>query len=382
MSKGDMSALWWEQITGPANMVTQVMNALLGKQHVIIKVPADIPWRHQMRRAIESAIKQRTGSLNLLVQTIDVADECPEEVEIGHYLLRRMASGAISSGFRERSGEPIQSYLSRNDVLKGRIIWVKGMDAKQMNHWRKFCRGYAAKDASDGLFVLECVSGTECACAKNLAIIDYNSYISRYDTQIFNSIVLNKEFRDIDSRWKQYISTVCASLCNTDAEVSYDLIQETDFSRESPLNTLERLSESDSYKHRGIGPANDHVFAHVRQHNVEALTRMIWTAQLQVAFPLIELERVNIIQQWEENFKQAFAFKPVKQYNTEIKDPYEIELGSMDYLMHYKADIGYWLYIPNSQVRNWIHFLHTCRNILAHVNLCDPDKLKRLFAGP
>ena len=380
MSRDDMSALWWNQITGPANVVRQVTDALMEKKHVIVSVPADIPWRHQMRASVLASLKQRFGSLEMLVHTIDVADDCPEETDVGRYLLRKVSSGQVASGYRDRTGETIQSYLSRCNVLKDTIIWVKGMNAAQMERWRLFCRSYSVKDASNGLFVLENTSGPDCPGGKNIAVIDYQRCVSLYDTQIFNSIVLDSEFHGLSQVWKQYVSAVCASLCGTDAQVSYDLMRETDFLNESPLDALKRLAASDSYQSRGADPDSEHIFAHVRRQDEDFLIRKVWTAQLQVAFPIIELERVNLIQRWEDNFRQACSFKPVKRHGAELKDPYEIELGTMFFLMNYKEEGSYWLYLPDQQAREQIGFLRDCRNTLAHVNVCQPGELQRLFA--
>ena len=37
------------------------------------------------------------------------------------------------------------------------------------------------------------------------------------------------------------------------------------------------------------------------------------------------------------------------------------------------------LYIPEEQERDTIHFLHECRNLLAHASCCSPVQIKKLL---
>ena len=56
------SEFWWENITGPRNIVTKVISALDNKQMVLLKVPSDLPWRHTMRGVVESNFRDRVMS--------------------------------------------------------------------------------------------------------------------------------------------------------------------------------------------------------------------------------------------------------------------------------------------------------------------------------
>ncbi|MEI3193071.1 MAG: hypothetical protein V8S22_03405 [Lachnospiraceae bacterium] len=58
----------------------------------------------------------------------------------------------------------------------------------------------------------------------------------------------------------------------------------------------------------------------------------------------------------------------------------EVELGSLCYMMsHHQSGDAYMLYIPEEIDRDWIKFLHECRNSLAHVSCCNPDQVRKLL---
>ena len=58
----------------------------------------------------------------------------------------------------------------------------------------------------------------------------------------------------------------------------------------------------------------------------------------------------------------------------------DVELGSLCYMMKQKSNMGiYMLYIPDEDEREWISFLHECRNQLAHASCCSTEQVVRLI---
>ncbi len=70
---------WWSSIAGPNSVVTQVARALQEKSTVLLKVPADLPWRYPMRQQVEQTLRGPAGLDDILIETVD-ADELVEKL--------------------------------------------------------------------------------------------------------------------------------------------------------------------------------------------------------------------------------------------------------------------------------------------------------------
>lgn len=377
---GEWQDFWWNNITGPHKAVTGVAEALLSNSTVILKVPADLPWRRPMRSAIEEQIRNMSGSGNTIITQIDVADECAPDVDPGRYLLHRFAKSDVFRSYREKSGVSIQNYMIRNSVLRDTIIWIKGVDKGQASKWLKFCQGYKGASVEDGLFVLEVHEKLALVEAKNIQTVIFEECVREYDLQLFNSFVLDEQ-NTYNDRWKKYISTVAASLCKTDAEVSELYLRLMDLRTEDPLSGIERIAELPDFARRGEDAQSTHVLTLWRKGGKAELYRRVWEAQLQVIFPILEMHRVNIIKNLETDIQRCLQEHPVYQFGVPITDPYDLEFGTLDYLMT-KQDENWmrYLYVPDEAMRVRIRFLKECRNSLAHTNCCTVDQVNELMS--
>ena len=88
------------------------------------------------------------------------------------------------------------------------------------------------------------------------------------------------------------------------------------------------------------------------------------------------MHRVNIIKNLEENLHRCLPGRPVCQFGVPINDPYDLEFGTLEYLMA-KQDENWvrYLYVPDDTMRARIRFLKECRNSLAHTNCCTVDQV-------
>lgn len=370
---------WWNSITGPHQVVTSVAEGLLDKKTVVVQVPSDLPWRHEMRRAVQSVIKHSTGFNETNVEVIDAADDVIDDTEPGQYLLDRFGMYGIKNGYRAKSGLSIQEYLIKHEVLKDTIVWVKGLQPKQVAKWLKFCRAYAAPELSLGLFVLEAHQPIDSFDAKNVLTIAYESRVRRYDLQLFNSILLDNQmvYSDI---WKQYISTLAAHLCVTDAEVSEQFIRVCDFRQEEPLMGLKNVLDCGGFDRRGAESASKHILALLRRNDTNEIARRVWAAQLQVLYPFIELRRLETIDVLRLELERCIARERIEQFGVVIDDIKDIELGTLAYILAQYSDDGCrFINVPDKQFRSDIRFLRDCRNLLAHGNACSVDMVVRLF---
>lgn len=370
---------WWNNITGPHTVVLNVVTALLQNKMAIIRVPSDLPWRHSMRSAIHTEFLERSAFRDIVIEPIDALDDNSENLEPGKYILERFASSTVKNGYREKSKISIQDYISKRNVIKNRIIWVKGLDKKTAEKWIKFCKGFSQQSVIEGLFVLEVHGDVPVSDSRYLKLVEFSELVSDYDVQLFNSFVLDEQNYYTDN-WKRYISTCSAFVCNIDAEISELLIRIVDFRKESVIEGIKKIAEMPGFLRRGEKGSLNHVLWNYRNRNFSELEHRIWSAQIQVLFPIIEMERVSMIHKYEKEIQQILESERINQYNEILKNAIDVELGTLCYLMSRKDCNGlYLLYISNEIDRERIKFLHECRNKLAHASCCSPEQVCELL---
>lgn len=370
----EWSDFWWNNITGAYFVVTQITDVLLNNATAIIDVPSDLPWRKQMRSAVESGFRNKTTSPEVIIEIIDAADDCSYDIMPGKFLLQQYGqSREICNGYRDRSKRTIQEYLKEKSVLKNRIVWVKGLSGKQADEWLKFCKDYYSESSETGLFVLEIHEPYTRIEYKKLTYIKFHDFVTSYDVQLFNSFILD-ESDGLNSNWKRYISTAAASLCSIDAEISELILRTKDLKKTSMLSVIEEIADYPQYRLRGGDELSTHVLAYQRKGELTELEHRLWKAQIQTLFPLIEMERVKMINSFKTELKKALENNHIEQYEEQLKEPVEIELGTLCYML--SAGL---IHVENRDVRDRIYFLHICRNLLAHAHCCNTEQVSRLL---
>ena len=317
--------------------------------------------------------------IHIIIETIDAVDRNPTNMDPGRFILQTYATSTVKAGYREKARISIQDYISDRNVIKNRIIWVKGLDEKSAAKWLQFCRGFSPRSAADGLFVLEVHGKISAPESRYIQQIDFDDCVSSYDVQQFNSFLLAEESA-YSTNWKRYVSTVAASVCGADAEVSEMLLKVVDFKTETAIDGLRHIDEMGDFNRRGDETCGDQPLCHLRANNTAELLHRVWTAQIQVLFPIIELERQQLIKKWYDTINDALKTNEVVQFGSILTDPTEVELGTLCFMMSYKVYGDYrMLYIPEENDRERIRFLHECRNKLAHMNCCTPEEVTNLL---
>ena len=369
---GEWSQYWWKNITGAKIVVTKVARNLLYNSCVVLIVPSDLPWRQAMRSEIATMYWDESETSEIQFEEIDAEDDYPDDSDIGAFLLKRFSpSLEIQFGFRSKGKVTIQEYIKDNEILKNKIIWIKGINGDCAKQWIEFCELYSSKSVDEGLFVIEVHDISPVSCNSNLLFVNYSDYISRYDVQLFNQIVLSDG--DIqDEKLKEYIAAVAANLCESDAEISELLIRNTDFTKENPETGIARIEESGFYYRRGKEKDSGHILALYRNKMTAEIKHRIWISQVQTLFPIIEIERNEIIKRYEKEIESVLDRYTIIQFCDRIYNPYEVELTTLVDLL-YKG-----LYLTSEEIER-IKFLRKCRNSLAHMKLCTPEQVTKLL---
>jgi len=371
MLDADWPEIWWQSITGPRSVVNSIADALRDAKQVVLAIPNDLPWRHEMRLAVASEIQSTAG--NVSIKKVDASDMVAEGQAPGEFLLERYA--LRSSRLSYRAGRlTIQDYLIRERVLANTLVWVKGLGRDGYADWIEFCCGYNASSVADGAFVIE-AAGIDEAPPSNFEHIDYEALVGRYDAQLYNSLVLSGEgFAGYSDAWKRYIATALTNLCGADVEVATELLQSANLKEENLIDLLSDLACSPGFARRGARDESSHPFALCRCGNTDELKRKLWDAQVEVLFPLIESERLTILDALADQLVLLLADGYVEQFGGTVAGVDDIELGTLTYLMGSGQ-----LDVPDRNLRERIFLLRDCRNKLAHRECCDQESVARLL---
>ena len=372
MNSNSWSEFWWANIMGAHLVISKIVEALTENCTVIIDIPVDLPWRHQMRSSAEDEFRKLSGISDTIIEVVDATDDVPVDVAPGRFLLDRFAQNKeVRNGYRERSQRSIQEYIIENTVLKNRIIWVKGMLNSQVSDWLSFCRDYNSNNEENGLFVLEIQGGVH-KQDNNMRSIRLLECISNYDVQLFSSFIV-EEKSALSNVWRRYLSTATAIICDIDAEIASHLLEIIDPKKQSPLDIIMEMASWQEYSVRGVDDESNHIFMHCRNNNKKELEQRLWKAQVQVLFPLIEMERIKIIESYYRELQTTIEQKHIEQYGEKITKPIQLELGTLCFLMNRYSCIR------DKDARERISFLHKCRNHLAHAHCCSTSEVCELL---
>ena len=392
----DAPRVWWETITGPQRFTNAVVSALKIGNFVILQLPADFPWRRQFRFSVESLLRDHfdNASFDQIDCEADIVDQDADDLDVAGYLLSTShADTVVRNGYRASSGLSIQRYMIDHGVLSNSVTWVKGMQSGQAIKWLEFCAKYPSRGIQDGLFVLEVYSDVKSALPKDVfTVLRYEDYVSSYDALLFDNMLVSGMSEN--DEWLRYIAIVTSCLCGRDVELSHHLVDRCDFALNEPIDILFDLADTPEYRQRADAPSlpQNHPFFMCRQSDEASLNRLLWRAQLQSLLPLIESERLSLIEKHFDDIKEAIKkpFKSkapngsyvVKYDGTRIDDPFEVELGTIEFMLHKKRhDNGKPLFkLPSEEDLEHFSKLHIMRNSLAHMNACAPDSVSHFYS--
>lgn len=373
---------WWSRITGPRIFIEQVVSSLSEGRSVALLLPDTCPWLSEMRSFTAGAIPNHYGLGRLTVDSLrtnseDSAAKSPFQLLLGKYALHDVA-------LRYRESMNPQSFLLDQHILKDRIIWLEDAPENDPHAWLCFASTWRANSPEDGLFVIEVPAHAAGALTNvaqdNLSLVDYRELVSDYSVSLFNGTLIDEIApRDTTNLEQRYLASLLTSLCGGDVEVAEALTDDLAALRDDPIGAVMNVTKYFEGSRRAEEEA--HVLNLVRANDRESLERRVWSAQVEVLFPLIETLRLKIIEALRSSIETILDEVPVTQYGESVKDVEDVELGTLIYLMACRTeDNERLLYVPDSALREEIYLLHSCRNNLAHISVCPPDQVRQLLA--
>lgn len=379
----DNGALWWEEIAGPSTMVSDIQSALAEGHSVICNVTTTLSYRWVFRDSIGHWLADR----DIMVVHIDCNGEYNGE-DITEFLLRQIQPDMLTEYMRRRSPQ----FMRDRGLLHGKLLWIRGVAPRYLRNWIQYVSSYRSHDLDHGLLFMEIQNEPPMRLPQNLRFFDYSKYARPDDLRLYASILAESYLQE-PSAVKQYAVELASSVCGTDGELVNDLLLCPDFVREDPLAVLRQVVEV-NYLGSPRGKESDHPFELLATGNLEELKHRIWSAQVRVGYPMIEMERLALIRCWEPEIGEALSLSYYnertdrEEYFTDyeknrITNPYDVEIGMLSRMMHLRRFAErdqYMCYLPDPEEREWVHLLRDCRNDLAHLDICKPEQFYKLLS--
>ena len=367
MENSAFEIYWWEKITSASAFVDATVAALRECKMPVLLVPNDLPWRDSMRYVMQGHVVK--DCFRLSVETIDALDENKGNLTPGIFLLKMLEDDT----YRRSSRHTIQQHILNNNLMQGKLLWIKGLSETNIDQWLEFCNGFKIDQRERGMIVVEMPFDKDLSRYENLKAIQYESYIRNYSVQLFIEYVLDD--KGYDKRWRNYLAMLISTLCKKDVEIACRLAQDHNLKVCRIDEALRNISVDKKFARRGC--SEDHILNLVRNKKTEKMDRLIWTAQMQVLFPMMEIERVKWVERYKTEIKSVLDKRGVTVVggNTFIADPYEVELKHLHDMYRLGELDKEW----DDKRENRLKLMYDCRNDLAHLHTCSYEKVCALL---
>ena len=377
----EASGIWWKEIAGPKSFVSDVTAYLLDTS-VIVRVPDDLPWRHEMRQEIQDELRESYDYSEISIQFIDAEDVLDSQQDISAYILDRFALDEVKRQYRKKTGKSLLQFIVEKNILQDDVLWIKGISKKTAKKWLDFFYEFKECEPKSGRVVLELLDNIDLHPEPEVREIRYSSYVSDYNLQLFCSLLLDST-SEISENKKRYAAALAAHLCDTDAEIAECFLSEYVSENAEPTTILKEIAKDTEYARRGAGTGSGHILALVRENKQDLINKRIWEAQLQVLFPIVEADRVTLIHRIEPELRALLNAKSVRQFDEIIDNPYDVEWGTLAHEMYqHSINDEYYLKSLTSADRDKIKRYRQYRNNLAHSDCCTLKQVEEILMDP
>ncbi|MCF2617310.1 hypothetical protein JQM68_08865 [Oscillibacter valericigenes] len=370
------SELWWENITGPQQLVSAVEYAVQDGRSVILRHPGFLPWEGLLR------------DLTRVTDTVIIDRPVKKDEIIPNILEHFPRKYAINC-------PPVYKnqleFIKSQHVFQERTVWLSVKSGVPADQIIRFISDYRGDDHRDyGAFILAVSEEASIpTVSETVKVIHYQDYVRASSLRLFTALLAEDTPR-IPEHMAEYGAAVMASVCAPDPELIPELMEETDISRQMPDTVLRQLWQEGVLAERDVLPGHPYGLL----ANEKGFETRIWRAQLQTLFSVIEAERTDIVKAHYDDIREALhtpywdkkeeEFRIIKDpvNHCVIDDPYDAEIGvlaRMLTLYRDKEETKKLWYLPEPETRERIGFLRMCRNSLAHITPCSPDSVARLL---
>lgn len=372
----DIIGLWWETVTGPLRLIEQTAALLDAGKSVILQGAESIPWPEYFRDCVSHRVDAARFEL------LEWEENCPRDAAVPR-LLEQLAPRHVNlcpSDEKRRL-----EYLKNERVLSGSLVWATSSEEENLEELIRFISMYRGRSLhEDGGFVVEVSERLPLPALSNrVETVRCGEFITDDDMRLFAAI-LAENTRSIPPELKDYAAHLTAGLAGRQAELVQDLLQGIKFEEDDPLQVLTEEWGTGFITGNGEMSVPDYV------------RHLQWKAQLQTAFPGIEIHRRKLIDGNYDALETAIKTEywnpkgdpgrdqtgKVRQFGEEPEGPYDLELGTVVFMLALRRNDDRALPLLRAEDPDWrdrVHFLHKCRNKLAHHNVVQPDVFRQLM---
>lgn len=367
----DAVTLWWETMAGPQILIRQIADALSEGKNVLLRTSGRLPWQEQMRDILSHQLSSTT------IEQAELGPGTPQQL-IPQLLgqLRRTRASLCPLEYRAQL-----TYLLDEQIFQGSVVWLQpdyDCDLRPAVHLLSDFRGKGLERS--GCFVLAVPDQFSLPrLSGSVEVIDCSEAIHFGDVRLFASILADMQ-PGLPEEFRLYAAQLAAHLAGLNGELVPPLLQYLRPDQE-PAESLKEIRH-DILVDPSLLP------------DPARLEQSVWKAQLQTVFADIEMARLRIVSDWSDAIEDALEteyWEPqknrtgfIEQMGERLTEAEGVELGTLVRMMvlRRKEDHNqYLLYIPDEQTREWICFLRTCRNKLAHHVPCPQAEMSQLLSG-
>lgn len=349
--RDSVASFWWESVTGPATVVARTVS-LLGEAHcVAIRRPCHLPWEDKFRDAVIEGLRRQQSTRRLLIEVVeDGKSTSPEEV------LPSYALDDEALSWRPHR-ESLAAFLRRTRALQGLLIWVRNLDTDGARKWAEVCGGMKQASAADGVILLECPD----VHLAGVSEVRYASLVSEYASRLLCSTIADSTLppSSTDER-KDYTAALLSRLCEGDAELAVSLSEVYRPGLDEPLDAMVRIFKE-------MNELSEKWYIHV------------WEAQLECLFPILESERLRIVDRHANQLDELCAEGLTDAFDEPVKSRYDIEIGTLYWLSHGGCPYRMRLRDCDESEQVRIGVLRDCRNSLAHRHIVGEEVIRQLI---
>ena len=363
----DESILWWENITGPRMLLGEIARTLSNGVSVVLRMSGRQMWQHQIPDLVRHQLSEIP--FHYLVWEGD------RQEDVAMWLLRSICparAGMCPGGVRNQ-----MAYLRRERILSGSVVWAEGQgDPAPLLRFLADYRGNSLEQ--DGVFVVEIPSWMVLPRMNDrIREIRMEDYIRDSDGMLFASLLADGADQ-IPEPMRPYAATVSAGLAGGNVTLIPALLNMVNFRTMDPATAA-----------WGIW---DEVLEGPELPGLEEMEHRVWQAQLQTAFPKMEIERLAICGRYAQEIEKALDtryFNPkwgesgyVRKRQGGIGNASDVELGTLTWMLSLRRNdnrMEHLLRFPEPGLWDRVAFLTRCRNSMAHHRCCTAEEMFRLL---
>ncbi len=360
------ASIWWHQVPNAVRVLNDMSKQLLKEKSIALFFPKHVPWYDFLFETLNEKLHQSNSSNK--TDILNVSNEIIQNSgDAGKFIAEKYCYKSKLNDYWP--GESYAKFLAESDdiILNNTYVWIKGIDKESCRAWCDFVEEYHSncdKSKKRAVFILEYLDDNEKTFVnyKYFQLFCWEREIKNYDYYTFCSLLVSN--LNCSDDIKHYTAELAYLLGECDAEFCACLTEHGHNLAETPIETLQKYSESFRY-------SSDKTKIELK--NLHTAKSTVLEVQIKILFPIIERYRSRFI---TKEYSQIQECLPMENaIGEKIEEPYEIEISGLKKLA-YSNKIRI-----DSQKKNELKFFYDSRNKLAHNNIVSYQEVKRILTN-